>query len=238
MKIKSSNKLKTRWLYIIIFYIIAVLISSLFNSGLLTPFYEKLVSPSFLINFSYLPASFGTLIAALFAFLFNKNRNKNITFLGNNILKNIIIGITPFIIFSIIGMNNEFKININQFALVFGAINLVYANFEEIFWRGFLQNELNQISVFFRYLLIGTMWWAWHMRFSTTFDLTVFLLICIGSSFLMGAFVEKTKSYFTTAGFHLVIILLSNTGNLDSKKITAGLLTFFVWTLISIFWKK
>jgi uncharacterized protein len=228
---------KIKWHLVVIFYVVAFSISGLFNSGFLTSYYHTLTKGFFLSNMTYLPACIGTLIAATLAILLDKSLLRTINFLGNSSIKNIAIAITPFVVFSFIGLDNDYQINRHYFAFLFAGINLIYAVSEEIFWRGYLQDALRQLSAKFRFLLIGILWWAWHFRFNTMFDFTAFLLICIAGSFLIGQFTEKSKSYFGAGGLHCLIILLTNSGELIKEKMIAGGITILIWLVIGQWWK-
>lgn len=233
--INPSSKIK--WHLVVIFYFVAFSISGLFNSGFLTSHYFTLTKGFFLSNLTYLPACLGTLIAATLALLIDKSFIRTISFLGNSSIKNITIAITPFVVFSFIGLANDYQINQHYFAFLFAGINLIYAVLEEIFWRGYLQDALRQLATKFRFLLIGIFWWAWHFRFNTAFDFTAFLLICIAGSFLIGQFTEKSKSYFAAGGLHCFIILLTNSGELTKEKMVAGGITILIWLAIGQWWK-
>ncbi|MCK9423085.1 MAG: CPBP family intramembrane metalloprotease [Bacteroidales bacterium] len=228
---------KIRWQFVVIFYIIAFSLSAPFNSGLLNPWYRALTKSWLISDMSYLPACLGTLIAGIVVLLIDKSHQRTITFLGNYRLRNIAISITPVVAFSIIGLDNSFGQNRYQFALSYGVINLIYSVFEEFGWRGYLQDELRPLKKGISFLIIGILWWVWHFRYATTFDLTIFPLICIGGSFLIGQFTEKTKSYLTAGGLHCLIILLTNSGDITRSKMIAIALTGLIWVGISFLWK-
>jgi hypothetical protein len=229
---------KIKWHFIVIFYVVAFSVSGLFNSGFLTHYYQTLTKGVFLSTMTYLPACLGTLVAATLAILLDKSILRTISFLGNSSIKNIVIAITPFVVFSFIGLDNDYQINRYYFAFLFAGMNLIYAVLEEIFWRGYLQDALRQLAAKYRFLLIGILWWAWHFRFHTTFDFTVFLLICIAGSFLIGQFTEKSKSFFAAGGLHCLIILLTNSGVLTIEKMIAGGITILIWAIIGKWWKS
>jgi uncharacterized protein len=234
MKIKTD--LKVKWHFIAIFYAIAFSLSGLFNSGYLTASYQSLTKGYFISDMNYLPACIGTLVAALSAFLIDKSYFRTISFSGNSSLKNITIAVTPFVVFSIIGLDNDQQLNRHYFAFAFAGINLAYAVMEEIFWRGYLQDALRPLTEKLRFLLIGVLWWAWHFRFNTSFDFTVFLLICVGGSFLIGLFTEKSKSFFAAGGLHCLVILLTSSGEMTTEKMLAGGLTLLIWIAIGKWW--
>jgi uncharacterized protein len=232
----KPKKEKVRWLFVFLFYTVAFAISGLFNSGFLTTYYQSFTKGSFISDLTYLPACIGTLAAAIFVLLIDKTHKKTITLLGNIKLKNLIISLTPLFAFTLIGIDNNYDQNPHIFAFYFAFINLIYAVFEEIGWRGYLQDALRPLRQWYIYVIIGVLWWAWHFRFNTTFELTLFPLICIAGSFLIGNFTEKTKSYLTAGGLHCLIILLSNSGELTYEKMIAGGLVILIWIGIGKFW--
>lgn len=233
-----SIDLKTSWIRVLLFYAIAFSISGLFNSGYLTPLYQKLTDGLIIKNWSFLPAGIGTLVAALFAFKYDKNLNHTITLFGNSNVKNIIISLVPVLVFTTIGLKNDIQINEHSYGLAFSFIALFYAITEEIFWRSYLLDILRSTNKFIYSLIIGTLWWAWHFRFDTSFDFTWFLLICIAGTFLLCQFANETKSYLASAGLHSLIILTTSNGEMTKLK-TIGLgISIILWLLIGKFWEK
>lgn len=236
IKDTTLKKRQITWHFVAMYYLVAFAISGLFNSGFLTAYYQALTKGLFIADLTYLPAGFGTLIAALFVLRLDKAHIRSITFLGNAPLRNTAIAIIPLIVFSIVGLDDGDTTYRYSFALSFAAINLVYATMEEIGWRGYVQDALRPLAETYRFVLIGILWWAWHFRFSTAFDFTLFPLICIGGSFLIGKFVEESKSYFTAGGLHCLVILLSYAGGSTNSKMIAGGLTIAIWLGIGKWW--
>ncbi|MDQ6785552.1 MAG: CPBP family intramembrane metalloprotease [Acidobacteriota bacterium] len=232
---KAENT-KVNWLYVLLFYILAFFIAAPFNSGLLSQKYQAFTKDYLLSDWTYLPAGFGTLIAASVVLFLDKRHNKTITFLGNAPIKNTVIALIPLLVFIVFGLQNARQQNTNYYAFVFASINLIYALMEEIGWRGYLQDALRPLDSNLRYILIGVLWWAWHFRFFTVFELVIFPLICIVSAFLIGKFAEETKSFLTAAGLHSFVIILTNSG-LTNNKIIAGVITILVWLGIGKLWK-
>jgi len=229
---------KVSWGRISLFYAIAFAISGLFNSGFLTPLYRKLTVGLIIESWSFIPAGIGTLVAALLAFKFDKRLKRSITLLGNDKMKNIVIAIVPAIVFTAIGLSNNNHINEHYYGFAFSLITLIYAVTEEIFWRSYLLDALRPINKFIYSLIIGILWWAWHFRFYTSFDFTVFLLICIVSSILLCQFANETKSYLTTAGLHSLIIMTTTEGEMTRPKITGLCISILLWLIIGRFWRK
>jgi membrane protease YdiL (CAAX protease family) len=234
METKNS---KVNWYYIALFYLIAFVISAPFNSGVFSKSFETLTQNYLISDWAFLPAGIGTFIAAGLAFFLYKNYNRTITFFGNNQLRNLAIALTPLVVFTIAGLPNEHQLNNNYYGFAFAAVALIYALSEEIFWRGFLQDALRPMGKTKSYLIIGIFWWAWHFRFNTTFDFTTFLIICIGSAFLLGKFAEETKSFLTSAGLHSLIILITADGMSSNSRITGGVISLIIWLSIGKWWK-
>lgn len=228
---------KIPWGKIFLFYTIAFAISGLFNSGFLTPQYQKLTNGTLINNWLFLPAGIGTLLAAFIAFKFDKKHIQPITLFGNNRLKNILISIVPALVFTIIGIHKNGSINEHFYALAFSFIALLYALSEEIFWRGYLLDALRPLHKIKYSLTIGVLWWAWHFRFNTQFDVTWFLLICLVSSFLLCQFANETKSYLTAAGLHSLIILTTSEGEMTQTKIIGFCISIILWVSIGKIWR-
>jgi uncharacterized protein len=233
-----STAASIRWQFVFIFYAIAFIISAFFNSGFFAPQYQRLTQGLFFSDLTYLPACLGTFLAALAVFRWDRTHRRTISFFGNASLKNIIISVTPVAVFSVVGLDNNTGQNIHLFAALYGSINLNYATLEEIGWRGYLLDALRPLKATYRFLIIGLLWWAWHFRFTTAFDFTIFPLLIVGASFLIGKFTEETKSYFAAAGLHCVIILMTNSGDVSQQKLIAGVLTILIWIGIGHWWKS
>ncbi|MBN9293263.1 MAG: CPBP family intramembrane metalloprotease [Flavobacteriia bacterium] len=227
---------KISWGKLLLFYTIAFVLSGLFNSGLLTPYYQKMTDGLLIKDWAFLPAGIGTLIAVSIAFLLDR-KDRTITLLGNNSVKNIIISLVPVLVFTIIGVYNDSRVNNHYYGFVFSSVALLYALTEEIFWRGYLLDSLRPLKKIKYSLLIGIAWWAWHFRFDTSFGLTWFLLICIVSSFLLCQFADETKSYLTAAGLHSLIIITTSEGEMTQTKSIGLFISVGLWLIIGKFWK-
>ncbi|GAB3418820.1 CPBP family intramembrane glutamic endopeptidase [Niabella aquatica] len=189
------------------------------------------------MNWPFLPAGIGTLIAAFVAFIFDRKLNRTITLLGNNKFKSIIISLIPALVFTVVGVSNNNNVNEHYYGFVFSFIALFYAVTEEIFWRGYLLDVLRPFKKVLYSLVIGIFWWAWHFRFDTSFDFTWFLIICIGSSFLLCQFANETKSYLTAAGLHSLIIITTSEGEMTHAKTIGLCVSVILWLIMGKFWK-
>lgn len=229
---------KIDWKYIFIFAILALGISYPIQQGYLNEIFDILVKNTFLVGSGYLLAGLSTLTAAIIALKLHKSISNRITILGDEKLKNILILSLPIIAFTISGINNNFGINRSLYGLSFALVNTIYAFTEEFGWRRYLQNALEGMNVLKKYILIGVIWWIWHFRFQTQFDLFVFPFICIGGGILLGKLADETKSVLPVVAAHNVIILLTNSGNLSRSETTGIGIIIFGWIVIEYIWKK
>lgn len=230
----KNNSLKI--INIILLYILVVLLSSPFNSGLVSEEYMTFTKGTYLEYWSYLPAAFGTCLIALLFYRLDKINVRKMTLLGNNPLKNIIFSIIPIIVFSITGIENYYNEDIYSFGLIYCILNFIYAVGEEICWRGYLNDSLSFVNKYFKYSLTGILWWAWHLRFSNAFELLIFPIFCIMASFFMGAIADKTKSYLTAGGIHLFLMILTSNSSLTTHKLTIASFVILFWIMIKFVW--
>ena len=202
---------KINWKYVLGFYGLAIVLAFPFNSFLTSDLHHKLTAGTIFYKSVFLPAGLVTLVVGLLALRFDKSIIKEITFFGQNKNKNIIISLVPLIVFTISGLQNDNNINPNLFGFLISLTFLIYALTEEIFWRGYLINAFRPLGRFKNYLLLGLLWWLWHIPFNLDNGFFSFFLLIVGGSFLIGKFVEATKSFLTTAGIHSIMNIGSNT---------------------------
>ena len=86
-------------------------------------------------------------------------------------------------------------------------------------------------------MLIGVIWWLWHLRFTTDFDIFIFPLICIGGGYLLGKLADDTKSILPIVSMHTLVIILTNSGPMTTNKIIGVLSTVVGWFLVEKFMK-
>ena len=211
--------MKIDWKYIILFIVIATGGSYPVQQGYFNDFFQTIAKSSFVSGAGYLLAGLSTLLAAIITLSLHKNISNRITVLGDDKIKNLLIAGLPVIAFSICGLNNRFGMNKSLFGFAFASINTFYAFTEEFGWRRYLQNALEGLNKNLKYIFIGVIWWIWHFRFDTQFDIFIFPLICIGGGFLLGKLTDDVKSILPVAAIHTMIILTTNSGNFDENKI-------------------
>lgn len=230
--------MKTDWKYIILFIIIALVLSYPIQKGYLDSFFQSYTKGTFLQNSSYLMAGFSTLIASIVLLLFHKDVSNRITILGDEKIKNLLILSLPILAFSVIGLKNNYGLNKSLYGFAFATINTIYAFTEEFGWRKYLQNALEGLNKNLKYILIGIVWWIWHYRFNSQFDVFIFPLICIGGGFLLGKLADDTKSILPVISMHTLIILTTNSGNFGKNEIIGIGFVILGWILIEQIWKR
>jgi membrane protease YdiL (CAAX protease family) len=150
---------------------------------------------------------------------------------------NIVFGIAPIVSFALVGLENDFGLQPNLYALMNSCVFILYACGEEFGWRGYLQNELSPLNRWTKYLIIGVIWWLWHWRFNTGFDLILFPIITITSSLIIGKLTDDTHSYFVAASIHGLVMILS-LGDWSANKTFGLTLTILIWLLLSFYEKE
>lgn len=230
--------MRPNWKYISLFLILAFGISVPIHLGYFDETYKTFSQNLLIKDWVYLVAGLGPFIAGLITILLQKNLSNRITFWGGQKLKNILIALLPVFSFSIVGLENSNGINIHYYGFIYAFINVLYAILEEFGWRRYLQNALEGINKNWKYILIGIIWWIWHIRFATPFDLYIFPLICIGGGYLLGKLADDTKSILPVVTIHTLVILLTNSGEVTINKMIGAGLVIVGWLIIEQLWKR
>lgn len=134
-------------------------------------------------------------------------KNDKISLFGGSPKWSLLILSLPIICLTVIGVPNTFGIQANYAGLVFGLVLAVYTLFEEVGWRGYLQQELDLEvrNEWLKYSMIGIAWYLWHWDFLDKTSLMPNLIMCGGlilGSAGIGKIAEKTKSILVCAAFH------------------------------------
>lgn len=220
--------------YILSYVFLVLLLSWLLKSKVQVHFFKD----TFLQNSDYLLAGFSTLIAGTTGIFLHKGLSKKITILGKDAQKNMLIVGLPVVAFSIVGLNNNFGVNKWVYGFAYALLNTVYAFTEEFGWRKYLQNALEGFNENIKYILIGIIWWIWHFRFDSHFDLFIFPLICVGGGFLLGKLADESKSNLPVIAMHTLIILTINSGNFGKTEIIGIGIVIIGWVIIEQIWKR
>ncbi|MDA3868341.1 MAG: CPBP family intramembrane metalloprotease [Salinivirgaceae bacterium] len=228
-----------------IFYIIGIALSNVFRFDLLNlNNYELSVYGLFLIS---LLGAIGLLIGALISLhLLKKERKLSYSLFGSSRKWSSVMLIIPVILLGVFGVDNRYDLNPHSYGIIGAVSTLIYCFFEEIGWRGYLQDELQPVKEWQRVLLIGFLWYLWHLSFISNqnfIDNIQFLGWMIFGSWGIGKVIDLTKSIIAATCFHMIInvmmfnSLMKNGIDGDSKLIIIGV-TVVAWIFIMIIWIK
>lgn len=234
----NNRRMKIKWKYIILFIIIALSISYPVQRGYLNEFFLSITENSFVSVLGYQMAGFSTLIAAIFMLIFHRDLSNRITIFGDDKIKNVLILILPVIAFSIMGLDNNFGMNKSLYGFAYAMTNTVYVFTEEFGWRRYLQNALEGLNKYLKYILIGVVWWIWHFRFDTQFDIYIFPPMCIVGGILLGKLADDIKSILPVVSMHTLITLTTSSGNFGKNDIMGIGIVIVGWVLIEQIWKR
>ncbi len=232
----------------LIFYSIALLLSNLFRfdvfelnqqlSGL--PLW-----PSIMLK-TVLEGS-GVFIGALIGIaLLKKERSPKITFSGHLKYWNIIMVLIGITAVAVVGVANDFGLNRHIYGLLAVIATFAYCIMEEYGWRGYLQNELSSLKPMAKYVIIGILWYLWHLTFlkgGSVQENLFFMGLLIFGSWGIGQIAEATKSIVASACFHLIVQIMSfnaliKDGLTGTEKWILLGICVVLWVLIIKNWEK
>jgi len=236
------------WKRVTIFLFIAITLSNLFRfdlfdgkSGL-----KQLPTWTFILTSVLLEGS-GVFMGALIAIsLLKKKRVTEITLFGTSKSKSILMLTTPIVLLTTIGVKNTFGLEPHFYGFIAVTGTLLYCIMEEYGWRGYLHEELKTLTSWKRYLIIGFMWYVWHLTFltqATVGDNIFFFAMMVFGSWGIGQVADSTKSILASACFHLIIqIMMFNSlikNGIDGieKLIILGV-SVLMWFVIIKKWEK
>jgi len=231
---------------IFFFYLIAVGLSMFFRVHRLNPeWYLNLEQYRFgWVLISLLRAS-GPLVGGVLSILLFRNLVKRtITLSGTSIAGSLLYFGAPVLMITILGISNNSSVNTHLLGLESGLTIMVYCLFEETGWRGFLLDAMRHIANPLRFIIIGILWYIWHLNFlsgnmaSLKFGLLIHLPACVFGSWIISFMADKYKSILVAAGVHSVFnVFFDLQTDLQSKLIIeAGV--FLIWIATSYFVDK
>ncbi|MFC3095714.1 CPBP family intramembrane metalloprotease [Alteromonas sediminis] len=215
--IKTKDKIRTHkpiyFTPLILFVVLSTLLSGLFRPPV-TNFLTG-IDLSFIERFALVVVCIGW-GPAIAAFIISKASHKNIKFnmVGTWKTGAILSIFAVPALMAVIGVENNEKVNPHLFGLILGALLILYTIGEEIGWRGYLNNSLKSLTLVLRSIVIGTVWWFWHLSFlkkstesglylAGTFSSHLFYWgILVGISVLFLSIVDRNKSILQVAAFH------------------------------------
>ncbi len=226
---------------VLIYYAIAIALSLIFRVPRFNPeWYLHLQDYQYgWILFSLLRAS-GPLAGGITSMLiFRKRYERTITITGVSLAVSAIYIGAPLLLISLLGITGPGTENPNWFGFLSGSTLIMYCLFEEIGWRGFLQDSMRRIPNPFRFIIIGTLWYLWHLNllspdlYSIRFGLLVHLPSCILGSWIIGFLADKYKSVMVAAAAHSIFnIFFDLHADMKAKvMIVAGML--IIWMVSS-----
>lgn len=182
------------------------------------------------------------LSAIICSFIFTDRVKKTITFFGTSVIKSLLFWGVPMTLFLIFGFKG-YEGSYTNFA-IYMAGTFIFTLGEELGWRGFLQDQLNHLPKWKRYLAIGAMWELWHFTTRTLSGnmiariLRPLMFIVPNSvlSWILGESVNKSKSIIVAVTLHSWINILIEFGNTNTY-IIFGLSVPF-WCFMLLKWNK
>jgi len=232
--------------HVIIYYVIAVALSMSFRvPGLNPAWYINLQNYKFgWILVSLLRAS-GPLVGGIICIVIFRNKyERTITLTGKSLAISAIYFGAPVLLISILGVSDSGGENSHSFGFLSGLTLIMYCLFEEIGWRGFLQDAMRGIPNPFRFILIGTLWYLWHLNFlspdlhSFKFGLLVHLPSCILGSWIIGYLADKYKSIMVAAAIHSIFNIFFDLQTDMKSKLIIVTGVFIIWISSSFFLDK
>ncbi|MCB0788182.1 MAG: CPBP family intramembrane metalloprotease [Flavobacteriales bacterium] len=177
--------------------------------------YRDLVLPFGLTPFKYLLEGLGPALGALVVIgLFKPKRN--VTLFGTSRKWSLLMAALPVLLLALIGVGpGEEGGNAHVHGLIVGLLSVGYVVLEECGWRGYLLDEvrgLGTTSVRGRALLIGMLWYVWHLtpwNAAGIGDHFIFLGMLVFASWGFEKITDTTGSVVSAACFHLLGSLLS-----------------------------
>jgi len=166
-------------------------------------YYIDVIKPSFLLDLhlylQILILGIGPLIGGLLVVKVFKRPNF-LKIFGLNFWKTITIVAIPMVLFSFVGVIENGTPSLNLFKFI--GIIILYALFEEYGWRGYLQSELSDLKKIYKYLIITTLWFVWHLNFEISISNLIFFLALFAGSYGIGFMADRSKSLVMSALFH------------------------------------
>lgn len=235
-------------LRIFIFYSIAIIVSNLFRFDVFELTRQLSSLPAWLsVGIRTILEGSGIFIGALIGVaLLKKERTRSITFLGLLKGKNALMVLIGVAALTIVGVTNEYELNKHAYGFIAVVVTFLYCIMEEYGWRGYLQEELAALKPLTKYVIIGVLWYIWHLTFLKDVsiqDNLFFLGMMIFGSWGIGQVADTTKSIVASACFHLIVqimmfnALIKNGLSGTEKWIILGV-CILLWMLIIKKWEK
>ncbi|HRK54083.1 MAG TPA: CPBP family glutamic-type intramembrane protease [Cyclobacteriaceae bacterium] len=174
------------------------------------------------------------LSAVISSLIFKDRIKKTITLFGSSVFKSILFWGLPMAAFVLFGEYSNNGTSVSRLVIYLGGVFLFTLG-EELGWRGFLQDQLNHLPKWKRYLIIGIMWELWHFTTRTLSGSVVarvlrpllFIMPNTMLSYVFGESVNKSKSIIVAVTLHAWYNLLFEFNNIN---------TYIIFSIAVIFW--
>ncbi|MCB0770645.1 MAG: CPBP family intramembrane metalloprotease [Flavobacteriales bacterium] len=201
-------------LRILLFFGIALLLSWYFRIHV-PHWFRVLELPLGLTPFKYLLEGIGPLAGALVVIVLFRTPRR-ISLFGSSRKWSVLMALIPVVLFAVIGIEDtQTGSDRHLHGAVIGAVSMGYVVFEEFGWRGYLLDEIRGMGIsgiWLRSLLIGLLWYAWHLtpfNVASLGEHAAFLGLLIFGSWGFERISDTTGSVVSVACFHLLGSLLS-----------------------------
>jgi uncharacterized protein len=245
-KIATNQKISATRL--LVFLIIAFVVSNIFRFNIfhLNEILESNSEWSYLILEGVLEGSGIFLAGLLGLFLLKKQRAVDISFFGTSKFKSLLMASIPAVLLIVIGVQNKYGINPHLFGIIATIGSFIYCIMEEYGWRGYLQEEFKFLKPLLKFLLIGVIWYTWHLSFLTEATLMqnlFFLGMLILGSWGIGKIAELTNSILACSCIHLIVNIFMynhffNNAFSETSKLIILVVSISLWIVILVKWKK
>jgi hypothetical protein len=199
---------RVRWLHVVTYYVFACAISWPFFwwRDMRPESWEAWRVPGFLKTATYM---WGPGLSALICLsLFRGTHRRTVRVFGSSRWRSLVFYLAPLLALAAV---ESFQAPGPALPLLAAAFSFFTIFGEELGWRGFLQDALRPLPRRWRYLLIGTLWEAWHFTNRThegplraiAFRVTLFLIFCTVFSWLIGEAVDRSGSLLVAHTLHL-----------------------------------
>ncbi|MDR1130628.1 MAG: CPBP family intramembrane metalloprotease [Prevotellaceae bacterium] len=120
----------------------------------------------------------------------------------------------------------------NEFPVLFVFMVFIYGLLEETGWRGFLQQQLKGLPKILNIIIVGILWFVWHLNFNMSIENLLFFGLLIFGTWGLGELANATNSLLVVAAFHSL-------NNVKSQNnLIFILLLFAIWIVVTVYVEK
>ena len=173
--------------------------------------------------------------------LFRRTHVRTISVSGGRWARSLAFYGVPLVALAAVGVAGQGQDadRLHAFVLLLGVIGFVNVLGEELGWRGFLQDATRGMPRFGRYVLVGTLWTAWH--FTNLFahregaELWTYLAwyfpVTVLLSAVIGECTERTRSLAVAVTLHAWMNIAMEFGDARVWAVLAAAVVFWAWML-------